>query len=57
MSGEGLVNFDLGSVPSNRTEGKIVRVEGKRIELKGVEPHLETKVVCVRIFFLYHAEG
>lgn len=52
-----LINFDLGSVSSNRTKGEIVRVEGKRIKMKGVEPHLEAKVVCVGIFLLHHAKG
>ena len=42
-----LIDFDLSSVSSNRSHGEIVRIERKGFEMKGIEPHLETKVVDV----------
>lgn len=42
-----LVDFDLGSMSSDRTHGEIVGIKRKGFKMKGIEPHLETEVVDV----------
>jgi hypothetical protein len=54
---DGVIGSSLGSVSSSRTHGKVVGVKRKGIKMKGIESHLETKIVYARIFLFYHTES
>jgi len=42
---------------SHRTHGKVVGVEGKGIKMKGIESHLEAKLIYARILLFYHTKS
>ena len=52
-----MIGSSLGSMSSHRTHGKVVGIERKGIKMKGIESHLETKVVYARIFLFYHTKS